>query len=244
MSIPPKWTLTYLGNVVDTKGGIQKTPDRNPIKNHHPYLRVANVYRNFLKLDEIKNFELFNNDLEKFRLKYGDVLIVEGNGSRNEIGRCALWRDEIMDCVHQNHIIRSRPNRGISSEFIVNYLNSPIGIEQLYFVSSSTSGLYTLSTEKINNIIIPIPPPKEQQIISNVVESQLTILKKNKEMINSNRKLLKNMKNSILLEGFQGKLIPQDLNDEDAEILLQKIMHEKQKIIKANPKLMRKKNDK
>jgi type I restriction enzyme, S subunit len=41
------------------------------------------------------------------------LLIVEGNGSRTEIGRCAMWRGEVGDCVHQNHVIRVRPLAGV-----------------------------------------------------------------------------------------------------------------------------------
>lgn len=96
LNIPSSWTVSYLGNITDAQGGIQKTPKRTPVNNPYPYLRVANVYRGYLNLDEIEYFELFDSkELDKWKLKKGDLLVVEGNGSPTEIGRCALWNEEI-----------------------------------------------------------------------------------------------------------------------------------------------------
>lgn len=54
-------------------------------------------------------FEVTLQKLAHWRLPPGDVLIVEGNESADEIGRTALFRGEIADCVYQNHLIRVRP---------------------------------------------------------------------------------------------------------------------------------------
>ena len=51
-----------------------------------------------------------DNELESYRLQPGDILFVEGNGSRAELGRVAKWSGEIADCVHQNHLIKVRVN--------------------------------------------------------------------------------------------------------------------------------------
>ena len=53
--------------------------------------------RGYLDLAEVYQIELFGNELEKLRLEAGDLLIVEGNGSQSEIGRCALWKGEIVN---------------------------------------------------------------------------------------------------------------------------------------------------
>ena len=111
--LPEGWCWASFDQIGETQGGLQKSPSRNPLKNHYPYLRVANVYRGFLDLKELHRFELTKEELERLRLQPGDLLIVEGNGSRTEIGRCALWTGEVEDCVHQNHIIRVRPLPGI-----------------------------------------------------------------------------------------------------------------------------------
>ena len=52
--------------------------------------------------------------------------MVEGNGSKTEIGRSAIWKGEIEDCVHQNHIIRVRFLSGLV-RYLNAYWNSPFG---------------------------------------------------------------------------------------------------------------------
>jgi type I restriction enzyme S subunit len=139
---------------MEVVGGIQKTPLRAPRTNACPYLRVANVQRGKLNLDDIQNFELFGGELERWQLAPNDLLVVEGNGSEDEIGRCAQWHGEIKPCVHQNHIIRCRP----------------IGVAEMKRRAITTSGLYSLSVGKIRSLVIPFPPVAEQQRIVAKVE--------------------------------------------------------------------------
>lgn len=79
--LPEGWVWASLDQVMLIKGGIQKKPSRAPIQNKFPFLRVANVYRAQLILDEIHEIELFEGEIERYKLETGDLLIVEGNGS-------------------------------------------------------------------------------------------------------------------------------------------------------------------
>jgi type I restriction enzyme S subunit len=72
-----------------------------------PYLRVANVQRGFFNLREVKTIEITPDELGKYRLERGDLLIVEG-GDWDKVGRTAIWRGDIENCLHQNHIIKAR----------------------------------------------------------------------------------------------------------------------------------------
>ena len=64
-----------------------------------PISVLANVQRDYLDLREIKMINVPDEQMEVYRLKKDDVLFVEGNGSRKELGRVALWTGEIPDCV-------------------------------------------------------------------------------------------------------------------------------------------------
>jgi type I restriction enzyme S subunit len=177
-AIPDSWCWGRMDDCFDVGGGIQKTPNRTPKDHPFPYIGVANVYRGRLDLSVVKHFELLEGDLERFRLVKGDILVVEGNGSPTEIGRCALWSGEIKECVHQNHIIRCRPLLLELTPFVLRFLNSPKGIEIMKSLAITSSGLYSLSVGKIRTIGIPIPPLAEQQRIVAKVDELMTLCDK------------------------------------------------------------------
>ena len=168
---PNSWVWSLVDDCFVVTGGIQKTPRRTPRDNAFPYVGVANVYRGRLDLSEVKQFELNEGELEKLRLEENDLLIVEGNGSASEIGRCARWTGELSNCVHQNHIIRCRPGNPAISRFTELYLNSGIAVEAMRELAVTSAGLYNLSVGKIRKIRFPLPPLTEQhRIVAKVDE--------------------------------------------------------------------------
>jgi type I restriction enzyme S subunit len=177
---PPEgssWETRPLREISDIVSGVQKQPSRKPVKNHYPYLRVANVHRGYLNFGEVKRMELFGDELDRLRLVEGDLLIVEGNGSRSQIGRMATWRGEIRDCVHQNHIIRARPRADfVLPAWIELFWNSPEGAAQVVERAGSTSGLYTLSAGKVGTIMVPVPTIEDQRRLVAEIENRRSIL--------------------------------------------------------------------
>lgn len=163
--IPAGWAWAKFDDCFQVAGGIQKSGKRRPSGNSFPYPRVANFQRARLELDEIDEFELFAGELERYQLEPGDLLVVEGNGSESEIGRCARWGGEIQRCVHQNHLIRCRPLDQAVEAFTLLYLNSPTGTADMRRLAVTTSGLFNLSVWKIRAISMPLPPIEEQQRI-------------------------------------------------------------------------------
>ena len=155
--LPESWCWATIQQIAEIRSGLQKQPHRAPKTNGYPYLRVANVLRGRLSLDEVHNFELFSGELEIYRLLTNDLLIVEGNGSLSEIGRSAIWHGEIDDCVHQNHIIRVRVQTCLP-EYVNLFWNSPIGSDQVASSAVTSAGLYSLSVGKIAILPVALPP--------------------------------------------------------------------------------------
>jgi type I restriction enzyme S subunit len=170
MKTPKGWQIITLDEVADVTGGIQKGPNRAPGANAVRYLTVAHVQRNRIITEDLRYFEVTAKELERWRLNAGDVLIIEGNGSASEIGRAALFRGEISDCVHQNHVIRIRAQtHGLSANFLNAFLNSSVGQATLKAESFSSSGLRTLSVGRIRELLVPLPPLPEQQKIADIL---------------------------------------------------------------------------
>lgn len=173
--LPSGWEWVRVDSICDVQGGIQKQPIRAPKNNHFPYLRVANVQRGHIDTNEMERFELFDGELEKRALSKGDILIVEGNGSADEIGRCAIWSGQIENCVFQNHLIRVRSLHSGNEIFISKFLNSISGIAEMKRLAVTTSGLYNLSVGKIRAIAIPLPPVFEQHRIVTKVDELMAL---------------------------------------------------------------------
>ncbi|MBN69440.1 MAG: restriction endonuclease subunit S [Gimesia sp.] len=174
-NIPTSWEWSRANILFDVAGGITKNSKRVPKENHFPYLRVANVQRDSLVLDQIERFELFDGELERWKLVPNDLLIVEGNGSEKEIGRCAIWNGEINNCVHQNHLIRCRPQRNVEAKFSLIFFNSPSGMNVMKDKAITTSGLYSLSVGKVRSLVVPLPPREEQKRIVAKVNQLMAI---------------------------------------------------------------------
>ncbi len=182
--IHPDWPMVRLNTAASVQGGVQKSPSRQPTKNHRPYLTVRNVQRGYLNLTDVERFEVTNAELERLTLQFGDILVVEGNGSREQIGRTALFDIKGEEWVHQNHVIRVRlqPTKA-SPSFISVFLNSDHGRDQMLRNAVTTSGLYMLSVGRVEALEVPLPPLVTQQAIVAEIEAEQALVNGNRELI-------------------------------------------------------------
>ncbi|AWT48963.1 hypothetical protein DLE54_05065 [Psychrobacter sp. YP14] len=226
--LPDCWSEHFLESLSTISGGLTKNSSRKTLEEQVPYLRVANVYANELRLDDITYIGIKESEKPRVLLQKGDLLIVEGNGSIEHIGRVALWNGEIDPCYHQNHLIKARTLNNVDPHYILYFLMSPIGRKRIVKVASSTTGLHTLSLSKVSNLIIPFTSLDEQKEIVKQLEEKLSdtdrlIIDIDNQLIKANL-----LKTSILHKAFQGKLVPQDPNDPPASELLAQIKAERE----------------
>ena len=159
----PKFPIVELGSVGRVSYGLQKSPANRPGMHPRPYLRVANVQRWRLDLAEIKMIDVPDRDMPMYRLEDGDILLCEGN-SAGLVGRGALWRNEIPDCVHQNHVLRARMDASkVVPEFALAVINSTYG--QTYFRSKAkrTTNLASINSKEVSGFPLPLPSLDKQR---------------------------------------------------------------------------------
>lgn len=154
--------LTSISEIAQVQYGLTVNRARHHNGEAKSYLRVANVARGRLDLDEVKKIGVLDGD-ENYELQKGDVLIVEGHANRQEIGRACIWQNEIPGALHQNHLIRIRTGQALDPRFVCALINSPVG--QKYFQSraKSSSGLNTINSTVVRGFQVPLPPMKVQQ---------------------------------------------------------------------------------
>jgi type I restriction enzyme S subunit len=157
-----RWKMVALSSVGKVSYGLQKSPGNRPDKHSRPYLRVANVQRGVLDLTVIKYMDVPDEDMPKLRLLDGDVLLCEGN-SPDLVGRGAIWRNEIPDCIHQNHVLRVRVDlTKLLPDFLLAVINSTHG--QAYFRSKAkrTTNLASINSTEVAALPVPLPPTEVQ----------------------------------------------------------------------------------
>jgi type I restriction enzyme S subunit len=169
---PKGWEVVKVDAIGSVQGGLQVTPKRRSLPIKHPYLRVANVFRGYLDLSEVKKIGMTEAEEHRTMLENQDILIVEGHGNKEEIGRCSCWDNSIRPCVHQNHLIRLRCHREkMNPVFVEHYINSPGGRRELTGTSRTTSGLNTISVSKVKAASIKHPPLELQNRFAEIVSA-------------------------------------------------------------------------
>ena len=241
--LPEGWLWVRLGNISDVSGGLTKNQKRNSLPRKMKYLRVANVYSDKILTDDVYKIGVTEGEAKKVALKVGDLLIVEGNGSIEQIGRVAVWEGELPACGHQNHLIRVRLATKSAPRFFLQFLLSPLGRDLIVKESSSTSGLHTLSISKVSNLIVPVASSSEESEVVVQIEERLSKVDKALEEVDTQLARSKALHQSILMKAFAGQLVAQDPNDEPASVLLDRIKAEKEQAGKnrAPTKRIRKK---
>jgi len=205
--LPKGWKWVVLGEVSKVSGGLTKNAKRQTLKLQLPFLRVANVYFNCLDLEEMHTIGINESEVERVKLAKDDLLFVEGNGSIEQIGRAALWNGAIDNCVHQNHLIKSRLSKEVVPKYALYFFCSKLGRDKIKEQANSTSGLHTLSLGKISKLQLPLSPIEEQHNMVQAIESRLSVADKMEECIIQSLQQAEALRQSILKKAFEGKLI-------------------------------------
>lgn len=157
------WNFEPLGDLADLVSGLTKGRKTNDPVSERAFLRAANVQAGRLDLNEIKTYPCTTAEFERYRLVAGDVLLVEGSGSRRRIGEGWLWSGDIPDCIHQNHVFRARLDPEILlPEFFAFYLAAASARAYFWGQAKTTSGLNTLSKAQLSGLPVPVPSLDEQ----------------------------------------------------------------------------------
>ncbi|WP_422461538.1 restriction endonuclease subunit S [Endozoicomonas sp. ALB115] len=172
--VPEHWIVRRLKHVADLQSGIPKGKDlAGKITIEVPMLRVANVQDGYLKLNEVHKIHIEPDQLERYELKKGDVLMNEG-GDNDKLGRGAVWKGEIAPCIHQNHVFAIRP-KDIEPEWLALLTGSSYAKFHFYRVAKQSTNLASISSSNIKETPLVIPPFEERRAI---IDHLKTLMKK------------------------------------------------------------------
>jgi len=204
VSNPKGWRSDKnLGDVADIVSGITKGRKiTGKSLREIPYLAVSNVQDKYLNLSIIKTIEASDDEIERYRLKQGDLLLTEG-GDPDKLGRGTLWNNEVDECIHQNHVFRVRLT---SKEFTPNYLNWIVGSEygKRYFLKSAkqTTGIASINMGQLKKLPL-LTPPLDLQI---QFDERCIKIHQIKNQLVDSYKDINNLFSSLQNQAFNGTL--------------------------------------
>lgn len=206
-SIPTDWRKTQLRHCATVKSGITlgKTYADNTELFKMPYLRVANVQDGYVDVADLAVLSVSFEEIEKYRLHTGDVLMTEG-GDRDKLGRGCVWDARIDPCLHQNHIFAVKTNEKILNPFFLEYVTaSRVGRDYFDITAIKTTNLACTSSSKVLAFVIPLPSLEEQAEIVEYLKQKTgeldNLIAKKQTFITE----LENYKKSMIYEYVTGK---------------------------------------
>lgn len=226
--IPENWKWTRLPEIATSCLG--KTLNKNTdVGEDKAYLCSINVYWTGIDLNNVKHAKFSTNDISKYRLQDGDLLICEGG----DIGRAAIWHGN-SEMYYQNALHRVRFYGNISQQYFLYVLMLLKRNGTLENVSKGMT-IKHLVQESLYSIIFPIPPLAEQhRIVARVEELMAKIdeLEKVENELNALHKAFPgDMKAALLQAAMQGKLTEQLREDGNVDELLLAIEKERNELI-------------
>lgn len=169
--VPNGWDRIALEKIAEVRSGVAKGKKglKSPLE--VPYLRVANVQDGHVDLTEVKTIEIEQDKLERYSLKYGDVLMNEG-GDYDKLGRGDVWLGQIEPCLHQNHVFAVRPNQDILDSFFLAALAAS-NYGKTYFLSCAkrSTNLASINSTQIKEFPVLVPPLPEQKKIAQILST-------------------------------------------------------------------------
>ncbi|MBR4198971.1 MAG: restriction endonuclease subunit S [Bacteroidales bacterium] len=227
--IPESWKWCRIENLFIHASGKQQSSGSNGKGTPQKFITTSNLYWGRFVLDKVKVMNFTDEEIKTCSATKGDLLVCEGGAG---YGRSAIW-DKDYDICLQNHVHRLRPVIDGICEYVYYFIYYLKESNQLMSVGTAMPGL---SANKLKSLVIPLPPLAEQRRIVAKIEELMPLVerygKAQQALDQLNESLPARLRQSILQEAIQGRLVPQDATEEPASELLKRIRNEKEQLVK------------
>jgi type I restriction enzyme S subunit len=204
-----KWERGRLGQVCDGDSGVWgDIPDNS--QNCYVVLRSNNIQEGLIVLDDLSIRKVIDpNVVEAKSLRTGDILVTTSSGSKNLLGKSALFVQPLdgKKYLFSNFTMRLRPNtQAIEPTFLYFYLRSPQAKQVLMLLQDTTTGLRNLDRKEFIAQTIPVPTLAKQEQIAAELRGKIASAEKLKESIEKQLESIKALPQAILRKAFRGEL--------------------------------------
>lgn len=160
---PGQLSVVPLASLAEVRQGLAKGRRADADTTTRPYLRVANVKDGELDLGEIKDIVVARDQVDRYTLRTGDVLMTEG-GDLDKLGRGTVWQGEVAGCLHQNHVFAVRPDGDkLDPWYLAALARSPYGRQYFLGCAKRTSNLASVNKQQVSQLPVPMLAIAEQR---------------------------------------------------------------------------------
>jgi type I restriction enzyme, S subunit len=194
-----------LGKIIrGTKYGTSQkcSPDIDGL----PILRIPNIDVGAIDLGKMKYLSWEEADVQKLKLKHGDILLVRTNGSPDLVGRCAVFDIEGV-YGYASYLIRLRPNPEVAlPKYLAYYLESTAGRDQIAKRRRTSAGQFNINSSNLKTVMVPLPTLTQQhELVLRMDEIRTTVLSTLGQQLDS-QKSESVLPSAILRRAFAGEL--------------------------------------
>ena len=195
-------------------------------------VRISDIHDNVVQWSTVPFCKITPSEIDTYRLKENDILFARTGGT---VGKSFLVQSVPEPAIYAGYLIRTRYSQELCPQYLKSFMESQLYWEQLKSGTIATAQP-NCNGKTLGRMLLPIPPKAEQSRLVQKIETLsplfLRYAKAQLELDNLNEGINETLKKSILQEAIQGKLVPQDPNDEPASVLLECIREDKQRLLK------------
>jgi len=229
--IPKSWAWCRISNLALVLNGDrgQHYPAKNKLtRKGIPFVSAANI-----KEGLISNENLFCLSEEQYsllsagKLIYNDIVYC----IRGSLGKCGIYKQNKGAIASSLVIVRSLLDQNYIIRYLYYYLCTELSKDEISKYDGG-SAQPNLAAKDFLRFFLPLPPLSEIEKITSKIDKSFNLIDTIIKANNDEKDLITLIKSKILDLAIRGKLVPQDPNDEPADVLLERIRKEKEKLIK------------
>lgn len=203
--LPEGWKKTKVGKEYSVQLGKMLNKVAKEKYPQFKYLTNMNIRWGGFSVDNLNSMYFSENERKKFNLSFGDLLVCEGG----DVGRCAIWENNLENCFYQKAIHRVRSLHGNLTKYLGYILEYFSFIGKFKDIATRTS-IAHLTKEQLENTSILLPPLPEQQKIAAILSTWDKAISTTDALLANSRQQKKALMQQLLtgkrrLPGFTGE---------------------------------------
>ena len=204
--VPDGWAWCRIDAIGSVQLGRQRTPKDHSGPHMCPYMRVANVFEARIDLADVKEMNFTPNEQEIYELKYGDILLNEGQ-SPHLVGRPAMWRCEVSGACFQNTLVRFSSSAAVLPAYALLVFRAQLHARRYMKIAKITTNIAHLGAQRFAAVEFPLAPLVEQQRIVEESERRFSILDQVEITVAASLARCGMLRQAILKRAFEGRLV-------------------------------------